>query len=124
MATIAVIVGETLPPAPKAAEDSYDILPALLGETLPRPLREALIVHSADGVFAVRQGPWKWIEGRPHADVRPEERKARAAEYKQQLYNLRDDPEEKRDLLERYPEQARRLAALLQKYRDQGYRMP
>ena len=24
-----------------------------------------MIVHSSDGVFAVRKGPWKWIEGVP-----------------------------------------------------------
>ncbi len=24
-----------------------------------------MIVHSNDGVFAIRKGPWKWIEGVP-----------------------------------------------------------
>lgn len=124
MATIAAIVGENLPPASKAAEDSYDILPELLGEKRLRPLREAMVLHSADGVFAVRQGPWKWIEGRPHPDAKPAEGDSRKAEHKQQLYNLREDPEETKDLLSRHPEQAKRLAEILKKYREQGYSRP
>jgi arylsulfatase A-like enzyme len=121
LATIAAIVGERLPPPSQAAEDSHDILPALVGSQRTRPLRESMILHSADGVFAIRQGPWKWIEGRPHPDIDPEAKKIRTAEYAPQLYNLREDPEEKTNLLRRYPEQARHLAAHLQKHRDQGF---
>ncbi len=88
----------------KAAEDSYNILPAMLGEAGAQPARSDLIVHSADGVFAIRQGPWKWIEGVPADDIKPGVRKARAAEFKAQLYNLQDDPAETRDVSAEHPE--------------------
>ncbi len=57
MATAAAITGFRLPDS--AGEDSYSLLPVLLGETLPGPLREATVHHSINGTFAIRQGAWK-----------------------------------------------------------------
>jgi hypothetical protein len=121
LATTAALVGEPLPACDKAAEDSYNILPAMLGEAGAKPARNDLIVHSADGVFALRQGPWKWIEGVPVDDIKPGVRKTRAAEFKAQLYNLQDDPAEARDVSAEYPVVAQELAAMLNRYRDGGY---
>ncbi len=56
MATAADIVGAKLPA--NAAEDSVSFLPALLG-TDKAPLREAVVHHSINGSFAVRQANWK-----------------------------------------------------------------
>ncbi len=69
LATVAAVVGQKLPSAGQAAEDSYNVLPALLGQPHESPLRPHLIVHSDEGNFAIRQGPWKYIEGKPHAAV-------------------------------------------------------
>ncbi len=121
LATTAALVGEPLPACDKAAEDSYNILPAMLGESGAKPARNDLIVHSADGVFALRQGPWKWIEGVPVDDIKPGVRKTRAAEFKAQLFNLHDDPAETRDVSAEHPAVAQELAALLNRYRDGGY---
>ena len=121
LATTAAIVGEKLPAANQGAEDSYNILPAILGKSGTQPLRPDMIVHSADGVFAVRKGQWKWIEGIPVEDIRPGARKARAAEYRPQLYNLQDDPGETNDVSVAHPEVVQELAALLNRYRDGGY---
>jgi len=121
LATVAAIVGAPLPVVAQGAEDSYNILPALLGEQTVEPLRPALIEHSADGVFAVRSGPWKWIEGKC-AKLKPP--KSRATEFRAQLYNLRDDPAERHDVLEQNPGVVQRLAALLQQYRVQGFSRP
>ncbi len=121
LATTAALVGEQLPPVDKAAEDSYNILPAMLGEPGARPARSDLIVHSADGVFALRQGPWKWIEGVPADGIKPGVRKARAGEFTAQLFNLQDDPAETRDVSAEHPEVAKELSALLSRYRDGGY---
>ena len=41
-----------------------------------------MIVHSADGVFAIRRGPWKYIEGIPVDEIKAGARKARAEEYR------------------------------------------
>jgi len=124
LATTAAIVNEPLPPRAEAAEDSYNILPALLGRKLDHPIRDAMVVHSADGNFAIRQGPWKWIKGKAHSDTKPGALKARAAEFKPQLYNLAEDPAEKNDLLDKHPDVAKRLETLLNKFREQSYSRP
>ncbi len=121
LATTAAIVGQELPAADQAAEDSHSFLPALLGQSGTPPARSHLIVHSADGVFAIRQGPWKWIEGLPADGIKPAVRKARAGEFQAQLYNLQDDPAETRDVSAAHPEVAQELAALLDRYRDGGF---
>ncbi len=118
LATTAALVGEKLPPATEAAEDSYNILPALLGQPSGKPLRPDMVVQNVDGVFAIRQGPWKWIEGRP-AVRKP--LPIRAPECKPQLYNLDEDPGEQTDVAQQHPEVAERLAKVLDQYRRQGY---
>jgi len=108
MATTAAIVDETLPPAADAAEDSYSILPAILGDP-QQPIRPDMVIHSADGVYAIRKGPWKWIEGVPVDEFHP------------QLYNLQEDPGETKDVSTEHPDIAKELTALLERYRNGGY---
>jgi arylsulfatase A len=120
LATTAAIVGEPLPPAAQAAEDSRSFLPAILGDSA-QPIRDDMIVHSADGVFAIRKGPWKWIEGIPVDEITPPVRKARADEFHAQLYNTADDPAETKDLSAEHPEVVKELSALLNRYRDGSY---
>jgi arylsulfatase A len=120
LAASAAVIGETLPPAGQAAEDSSDFLPALLGEKHDTPARPDMILHSNDGVFAIRQGPWKWIEGVPVPQIGPGLRKAHAPEFHPQLYNLEDDPTETKDVSEQHPEVAKALETLLNQQRDAG----
>ena len=120
LATTAAIVGEPLPAPDAGAEDSVSFLPALLGDP-SQPVRESLVVHSADGVFAIRKGPWKWIEGEPVDEVKPGSRKVRADEYHAQLYDTQADPAETTDVAAAHPEVVADLKALLNLYRDGGY---
>jgi arylsulfatase A len=57
MATAAAITGYRFPDS--AGEDSYSLLPVLLGQKLSGPLREATVHHSDEGTFAIRKGAWK-----------------------------------------------------------------
>ncbi len=116
LATTAAIVGEKIPAPEQAAEDSHNFLPALLGETAP-PARDHLIVHSSDGVFAIRQGPWKWVEGVPAPGVK----QRRSDEFRAQLYNLEKDPAETQDISAQHPDIVEKLSALLTRYREGGY---
>jgi arylsulfatase A-like enzyme len=120
LATTAAVVGESLPEASKAAEDSRSFLPAILGDPA-RPIRDDMIVHSSDGVFAIRKGPWKWIEGVPVDEIKPGARKAHADQHRPQLYNTHDDPAETKDISAQHPEVVAELRALLNRYRDGGY---
>jgi arylsulfatase A-like enzyme len=118
LATTAAVVGKPLPPATEAAEDSFNVLPALLGRSKGRsPLRPSMISHSVDGVFAIREGPWKYIEGKASPDLKNPSRKD---ELKAQLFNLRDDPAEQHDLMAAHPQVAARLADLLETQRSSG----
>ena len=121
LATTAAIIGEKLPPAAQAAEDSTNILPALLGAQTREPLRSDMVVHSNDGVFAIRKGPWKWVEGVPVKQISPGTRKAHASEFQHQLFNLKDDPMETADVSAEHPDVVKELEALLIRYRDSGY---
>lgn len=120
LATIAAVVGRSLPEANGAAEDSMNVLPAFLGKKSATPLRGSMIVHSADGVFAIRQGDWKYVEGKPAkpANLVPA---ARKNELTAQLYNLKDDPGEAENLVEKHRDVAARLADLLSTSRDKGH---
>ena len=117
-ATVAEILGEQLPAPELAAPDSVSFLPLLRDPVALGP-RDSMIVHNAQGVFAIRPGPWKYIEGKPSGQV-PAAQLKNNPEYRAQLYRLDDDPGETRDLLDQYPDQAKRLAALLDQHRTKS----
>lgn len=121
LATTAAIVGEKLPAAATAAEDSFNALPAFLGTKDAAPTRDHMFIHSSDGVFAIRKGPWKWIEGVPVSDIKIGARKAHATQFKPQLYHVKDDPAETKDVSAEHPEVVKELSALVNRYRDGGY---
>ncbi len=123
MATCAEILGERLPDA--AGEDSVSILPALEGRDR-RPLREAVVHHSINGSFAIRQGDWKlalcpdsggWSAPRPGT-------KAAVDLPPIQLYNLASDPAERHNVQDQHPDVVARLTRLLERYVDEGRSTP
>ena len=61
LSTCAEIAGTGLPA--EAGEDSVSLVPLFRGEKPQPPLREALVHHSFDGMFSVRKGPWKLVDG-------------------------------------------------------------
>jgi arylsulfatase A-like enzyme len=123
LATCAAVVGTGLPD--NAGQDSYNILPALLGEKLDRPIRKSIVHHSSKGVFAIRRGPWKLILETKGSggwvDPRDGDPKAGSPG---QLYNLANDPYEENDLWGKHPEIAQRLTELLEKVKREGYSRP
>jgi arylsulfatase A-like enzyme len=119
MATIAAIVGAKLPA--NAAEDSFDILPVLLGKKLTQPVREATVLHSYDGTFAIRQGPWRLANALGSRGFSaPTQIPLRTGRPRGELYNLEVDPEEKDNRWLQEPQIVTRLTALLEKIKDDG----
>jgi arylsulfatase A len=104
-ATCADILGADLPA--NAAEDSVSILPALLGKA-DAPLHEATI-HQAPAGLAIRQGEWKLITLRNGT---------------RELYNLKEDISETKDLAKVNTKVVDRLGKLLQGYFDRGRSTP
>jgi arylsulfatase A len=123
LATVAAVVGAKLPD--DAGEDSYNILPALRGDKLDKPIREAIVHSSADGILAIRQGPWKLalVLG-SHGFSAPRDIKPKRGEAQGQLYNLDDDPREQKNLWLEKPEIVKRLTAILEKYKREGRSRP
>ena len=120
LATTAEIVGQPLPAKEAGAEDSRSFLPVLLG-TEGAQGRQDVIVHSADGNFAIRKGRWKWIEGVPVDEIKDGVRKAHKDQFRPQLYDTIADPAESKDVSAAHPEVVAELKDLLRRYRDGGY---
>ncbi len=122
MATAAALVGYQVPET--AGEDSYNLLPAMLGKA-GKPIREAIVHHSIQGMFSIRQGDWKLELGlgsggfTPPAKIDPVPGGPQG-----QLYNLAKDPAESDNLWLKHPEIVARLTALLEKYQRQGHSRP
>jgi arylsulfatase A-like enzyme len=122
MGTAAEVIGYKLPRT--AGEDSYSLLPALLGKK-GKPIREAVVHHSNLGIFGIRQGDWKvelGLGSGGFSDSRTEEPSAGGPQG--QLYNLASDPKEENNLWQERPDQVARLTALLEKYKAESRSRP
>ena len=120
LATASEIVGEPLPSQGVGAEDSRSFLNVLTGPADAKG-RVDMIVHSSDGVFALRKGRWKWIEGVPVDEIKDGVRKSRKDQFRSQLYDTIADPAEKMDVAAEHPEVVAELKDLLRRYRDGGF---
>lgn len=123
LATSAALVGAKLPA--NAGQDSVNILPALLGEKRQRPLREATVHHSINGLFAIRQGKWKlcfcpgsggWSYPKPGKDCE--------GLPPLQLFDLAADPAEKTNLASVHPEIVQQLGRRMRSYIELGRSTP
>ncbi|MCE9562834.1 MAG: arylsulfatase [Planctomycetes bacterium] len=111
LATLADVLGAKLPVT--AGEDSVSLMPLLRNED--KPIHEAVVHHSAAGVFAVRSGKWKLILGPGSGG---------ADGTKPHLYDLAADIGEKTDLAARHPEEVKRLTELMEKFVADGRSTP
>jgi arylsulfatase A len=108
IATCAAITDYALPPG--AAEDSVNLLPALLGQSGDQPLREDLVHHSARGAFSIRHGRWKCIfDTRGSGGWPPPSDGPPVPGTPGQLYDLQEDPAECRNLWDEKPEVVQQL---------------
>ncbi len=132
MATCAAIVGTSLPAA--AAEDSYNMLPALLETAGGRPVRQYLLQQTISLDLSIREGRWKYLDhqgsgGNNYEREGPWGMKAYALpetdpEAPGQLYDLRADPGERINLYRRHPEVVDKLKSQLEHYKSTGRSAP
>lgn len=125
MATLAAVVGSVLPR--DAAEDSFNMLPVLLGET-NTPVRTHLLTQAFQARYlAIRKGDWKYIDhpgsgGNDYQNgplakfAQPE----KAPEAPGQLYDLSTDPGETTNLYFEKPDKVKELKSLLERSKATG----
>jgi arylsulfatase A len=127
MATAAAVSGAKL--SADGGEDSHNIAPALLGQKLSKPIRQATVLHTANGQFAIRQGEWIFIANKTgmnteEPDWFQKERGYQPHSYPGELYNLKQDPAERKNLYGEHPEIVEKLKNLLEKYKLEGRSAP
>ena len=128
MATCAAIVDANLPN--DAAEDSFNMLPALLGET-DEPIREFTLHQTISLALAIRQGDWKYLDHQgsggnsyDRGPLKQFQLSNAAPDAPGQLYNLKDDPGETKNLCQAHPEIVKKLKASLDGFRESGRSAP
>jgi arylsulfatase A-like enzyme len=131
-ATCAELFGTKLPD--NAAVDSSSILALLRGQRAPATRREALVHHSAEGEFAIRQGNWKLILCPGSGGWSPPTRspspwtQAKVDSFEGlppfQLYDMVADPAEKKNVADAHPEIVQRLGKLMRSYIERGRSTP
>ncbi len=129
-ATLASAVGYELPD--EAAVDSFDMLPAMLGsQDESESIRPHLLTQSFRGEFQLRVGDWKYLDHKGSGGNRydrgaiqqyalPEDE----PEATGQLYDLKSDPGETKNLFFKQEEQRKEMQALLQKLKESGRSAP
>ena len=132
MATCAALTGATIPP--NAAEDSYNILPVLLGQAGDKPVREYTLHQTISLALAIRHGNWKYLDHKGSGGnnygregewgmkqfALPE----RAPDAPGQLYDLSKDPGETINLYNDHPEIVKALKGKLEEYKTSGRSAP
>lgn len=107
-ASFARLTGQEL--SKDAAPDSFDMLPALLGES--RTGREWIVEHAR--ALSLRNGEYKMIEANPGPKVQVTTNTEMGSGEAPQLYRVSVDPGERHDLAAEMPDKVRELAAILE----------
>jgi arylsulfatase A len=131
-ATCAAVVGRPLPNG--AAEDSYNMLPVLLGEQGDEPVREYLLQQTIRLAMSIRRGNWKYLDHKGSGGnnyekggewgMKPYAIKDTDPDAPGQLYNLADDPGETINLYSKHPEIVKQLKGKLDELIASGRSAP
>jgi hypothetical protein len=102
------------------------MLPLFLGKSR-QTQHEAIVHHSINGSFAIRQGSWKlafWPGSGGWSTPKPKSFENKEIKEWVQLYHLSTDPAETQNVAQQNPEVVDRLTRLAQKYIDEGRSTP
>lgn len=118
MATFASMLDYQLPA--NAGEDSYNILPLLLGRAYTTPVREATVVQSQRGKYAIRHDDWflSTFRGAGGYLTNPKIINPAPGEPEGELYNLAQDPLQETNLYLDQPNIVDSLSTILDRYKN------
>ena len=118
-ATCAELLDVTLPE--DVAEDSFNILPALLDQNVKSPVRPPVVHHSCWGMFALRDQNHKLIAGRGSGgNSEPVREYLDPNNPKGQLYDMMNDPAESNNRWLEDGEVVAQLSGILREYKECG----
>ena len=119
-ATFGAITGVQLPES--ACPDSFNLLPALLGESTPKPLRPNFVAHNGGirGPFGIRQGDWELLTASGEVAGGRAGKGESNNPSTPQLFNLATDLSETKNLAAENPGKVKELQALLESLRADG----
>ena len=131
-ATIAAITGAKIPS--QAAEDSFNLLPALLGKDDGKPIRDYTLHQTISLALAIRKGDWKYLDHKGSGG----NNYSRGGEWGMnqfalpkkspdapgQLYNLNEDPGETNNLYHKHFNLVMSLKAKLEELKNAGRSAP
>ena len=128
MATFAALVKFDLPS--KAAEDSFNFLPWLQGET-KMPPRSTMVHNTTPEDYAIRDGDWLLVDAKsgyashkPSPDWNKKHNQPPDDAQPVELFNLKEDIGQRHNLAAEQPEKVAQLQALLKQIRDQEHSAP
>lgn len=109
-ATLVELVDGKPPATEDVAPDSVSFYQALLHpEQASETPRSEMIVTNAEGIFAMRQGPWKYIEGQLPQTWKSQRKGPYQGQAARQLYHLGNDPGEQHNVIEAHPQIAEQM---------------
>ncbi|MBS1824597.1 MAG: arylsulfatase [Acidobacteria bacterium] len=114
MATCAEVVGQRLPA--DAGEDSFSLMPVFTGAK--KEVRDHVVHHTLQGKFAIRMGEWKLIVERGSGGFSAP--RTVDGEPVGQLYNLRTDRAETKNVYAENPQVVARLRVKLEAVQRNG----
>lgn len=129
METLARVVGFELPD--DAAEDSFNQLPLWTGKT-KKSARYSLVHNTFEDVYAIRSGDWTLITNKSgnqnnrlerfnYSDWQKKYGYVSDDNVKGQLFDMKNDKGQRKNLIEQHSDKALELNKLLKKIREQGY---
>lgn len=118
-ATFVNITNDKMPDSKDIAPDSFSFLPYLLEKESDNP-RVDMITADSKGMKAIQMEGWKYIDNSPPENF-PQERLKIFKSEKEQLYNLSNDPDEKINLIAKYPEKAKQMREKMDSIQKKGY---
>jgi len=119
-ATVGDITRNPLPKSKDIAPDSYSFLPSLINTKNSHP-RTFMVTADGNGMHAIRQGDWKYIDDTPPEGLPEAKLKDIQENFKPQLYNLADDPYESLNLYDENPKTVKKLSKELNRIRKQAH---
>ena len=132
MATCAALVGASLPR--DAAEDSYNMLPVLLGKQGKEPVRTYMLQQTMSHAMSIRQGSWKYLDHRGSGGnnydrkgewgMSPFAIEDTDPDAPGQLYDLASDPGETTHVYSQHPDRVAAMKKQLETFKKSGRSAP